>query len=89
MTLYLFHSSSLIMKGMINVLISLQLFVLEQLVTVEININIFAECPKHCSLCYNETECYECTPGYFLNGMQKCEGMFWITLRLPQCGNVI
>ncbi len=35
--------------------------------------NIFSECSKHCSLCYNETECYECTKGYFLSEIQECE----------------
>ncbi len=34
------------------------------------------ECSKHCSLCYNETECYECTHGYFLNEGQECESKF-------------
>ncbi len=33
----------------------------------------FTECPKHCSLCYNATECYDCTNGYFLNEIQECE----------------
>ncbi len=31
------------------------------------------ECSKHCSMCYNETECYECTQGYFLNELPECE----------------
>ncbi len=35
-----------------------------------------AECSEHCSLCYNETECYECTQGYFLNELQECESKF-------------
>ncbi len=41
----------------------------------KINVSIYhiAECSKHCSLCYNETECYECTHGYFLNAIQECE----------------
>ncbi len=34
---------------------------------------LLAECSKHCSMCYNETECYECTAGYFLNDIQECE----------------
>ncbi len=37
---------------------------------------IISECSKHCSLCYNETECYECTQGYFLNELQECESKF-------------
>ncbi len=37
---------------------------------------MFSECSKHCSLCYNETECYECTQGYFLNEIQECESKF-------------
>ncbi len=37
------------------------------------NAIFFLECPKHCSMCYNETECYECVPGYFLNGLMECE----------------
>ncbi len=32
-----------------------------------------SECSKHCSLCYNETECYECTQGYFLTEIGQCE----------------
>ncbi len=36
-----------------------------------------SECPKHCSMCYNETECYECTQGYFLNEIQECESKLW------------
>ncbi len=38
---------------------------------------IFSECSKHCSLCYNATECYECTQGYFLNEIQECESKWW------------
>ncbi len=33
----------------------------------------FTECAKHCSLCYNETECYECTQGFFLTLSGECE----------------
>ncbi len=29
-------------------------------------------CPTHCSLCYNATECYECTQGYFLTEKSEC-----------------
>ncbi len=36
----------------------------------------FSECPKHCSMCYNETQCYECTQGYFLNGEMECESRY-------------
>ncbi len=32
-----------------------------------------SECRQHCSLCYNQTECYECTQGYFLNAEMECE----------------
>ncbi len=35
-----------------------------------------SECSKHCSLCYNETECYECTQGYFINDLQECESKY-------------
>ncbi len=35
----------------------------------------FTECAKHCSLCYNGTECYECTAGYSLNDEMECESM--------------
>lgn len=35
-----------------------------------------SECSKHCSLCYNETECYDCTHGFFLNEVQECESKF-------------
>ncbi len=38
----------------------------------------FSECPKHCSMCYNETECYECTQGYFLDQIQECESKFYM-----------
>ncbi len=34
---------------------------------------LFTECAKHCSMCYNETECYECTPGFFLTEIGECE----------------
>ncbi len=34
---------------------------------------LFSECAKHCSLCYNETECYECTQGYFLTDTAECQ----------------
>ncbi len=27
-------------------------------------------------MCYNETECFECTQGYFLNEIQECESKF-------------
>ncbi len=30
------------------------------------------ECAKHCSLCYNETECYECTQGFYLDATGEC-----------------
>ncbi len=41
------------------------------------NIHWFlSECTKHCSLCYNETECYECTQGYFLTETGECQRMF-------------
>ena len=29
-------------------------------------------CSSHCSLCYNATECYECTQGYFLDAGSEC-----------------
>ncbi len=32
-----------------------------------------SECAKHCTLCYNETECYECTQGFYLNEDGECE----------------
>ncbi len=31
------------------------------------------DCAKHCSMCYNETECYECTQGYYLTENSECE----------------
>ncbi len=34
---------------------------------------VILECSKHCSLCYNDTSCYECTQGYFLNSEGQCE----------------
>ncbi len=36
---------------------------------------ILSECAKHCSLCYNETECYECTQGYYLTDSGECDSM--------------
>ncbi len=30
-------------------------------------------CPKYCSLCYNETECFDCTQGYFLSENGECQ----------------
>ncbi len=33
----------------------------------------FLECETHCSLCYNETECYECTQGYYLTLDGRCD----------------
>ncbi len=35
-----------------------------------------SECAKHCSLCYNETECYECTQGFFLDENGECKRKF-------------
>ncbi len=31
--------------------------------------NIFqiSACPQHCVLCYNASDCYECTTGYYLD----------------------
>ncbi len=45
-------------------------------------ISFLSECAKHCSLCYNETECYECTQGYFLNDMAECESMYSYHIRI-------
>ncbi len=36
-------------------------------------IDFISECPKHCSLCWNETECYECTQGFYLDGQAECQ----------------
>ncbi len=35
--------------------------------------NIISECSPHCSLCYNETECYECTQGFYLDENGQCK----------------
>ncbi len=35
--------------------------------------HFFSECAMHCSLCYNETECYECTHGFFLTENGECQ----------------
>ncbi len=32
-----------------------------------------SECASHCSLCYNETECYECRQGFFLTENGECQ----------------
>ncbi len=37
---------------------------------------LFLECLPHCSMCYNVTECYECTQGYFLTENAECESMY-------------
>ncbi len=37
-----------------------------------LNFYCITECSKHCSLCYNATECYECTQGYFLDAVGIC-----------------
>ena len=44
----------------------------------------FSECASHCSLCYNSTECYECTQGYYLNELAECERKqyFFDTIKL-------
>ncbi len=39
-------------------------------------IKFISECAKHCSLCYNETECFECTHGYFLTESGDCQRMY-------------
>ncbi len=33
----------------------------------------FTDCPTHCSLCYNSTECYECTQGFYMDDGAECE----------------
>ncbi len=43
------------------------------LILLKYLMHIFSECSKHCSLCYNETECYECTQGFFLSETGECE----------------
>ncbi len=40
---------------------------------VTIDVSYFSECAKHCSICYNETECFECTQGYFLTEDGECK----------------
>ncbi len=40
-------------------------------------IKLFSDCPSHCSLCWNETECYECTQGFYLDGeSSECESEY-------------
>ncbi len=39
-----------------------------------------SECSKHCSLCWNETECYECTQGYYLDSSEECQSEFSIDI---------
>ncbi len=34
---------------------------------------LLSECAKHCSICYNETECYECTQGFYLDENGECK----------------
>ncbi len=45
-----------------------------------VNILSISECAKHCSLCYNETECYECTQGLYLGENGECKRKFIIHL---------
>ncbi len=40
---------------------------------------ILSECEKHCTLCYNETECYECVQGYFLDTNSLCERKYIVS----------
>ncbi len=45
--------------------------------------NIFqiSACPQHCVLCYNASDCYECTTGYYLDDgvcASKLEWNWWI-----------
>ncbi len=40
--------------------------------------NILSECSKHCSLCWNETECYECTHGYYLDSVGECQSKLFL-----------
>ncbi len=35
--------------------------------------SLYSECDKHCSLCYNKTECYECTQGFYLDENGECK----------------
>ncbi len=37
----------------------------------------FAECAPHCSMCYNETECYECTQGFYLSENGECMSEYY------------
>ncbi len=37
---------------------------------------LLSGCAKHCSLCYNETECYECTQGYYMTEIAECQRKF-------------
>ncbi len=40
-----------------------------------------AECPSHCSLCYNATDCSECTQGYFITENAECQSESEIRLK--------
>ncbi len=52
------------------------------MVTCKFNIfHIYSECARHCSMCYNETECYECTQGYFLTENGECQSELSILLK--------
>ncbi len=45
----------------------------------------FSECAEHCSMCYNETQCYECTQGYFLSENMECESKLDFILKTLKC----
>ncbi len=48
--------------------------------------NKFTECVKHCSMCYNETECYECTQGFYLDETNECKRKYILeTLTVSIC----
>ncbi len=43
------------------------------LLLIQILFLFISECAEHCSLCFNETECYECTQGYYLTVSGECQ----------------
>ncbi len=54
-----------------------------------------SDCPQHCSLCWNETECYDCAHGYFLDQEGLCHCKYttlryvtFYTMHKTKCNNV-
>ncbi len=45
----------------------------QSMIILIIYVAFISECAKHCSLCYNETLCFECTQGFYLEENGECQ----------------